>query len=158
MCEIWFVGVSFSYFFFSSRRRHTRCALVTGVQTCALPISIDDLVLRQVAENLVSNALKYAPESDIEISVRGSAPGFWQLLVEDRGPGIPAAHQRELFKPFTRLGEIGPDDGMSSGLGLSLARQIETNACGQLWYEDRAGGGGRFVSELPEVGMGRANV
>src|SRR3546814_8225181 len=32
----------FSYFFFSSRRRHTRCALVTGVQTCALPISPDD--------------------------------------------------------------------------------------------------------------------
>src|SRR3546814_6100831 len=31
------------FFFFSSRRRHTRCALVTGVQTCALPISIDDL-------------------------------------------------------------------------------------------------------------------
>src|SRR3546814_7118757 len=30
------------YFFFSSRRRHTRCALVTGVQTCALPISPDD--------------------------------------------------------------------------------------------------------------------
>src|SRR3546814_1185656 len=29
-------------FFFSSRRRHTRCALVTGVQTCALPISMDD--------------------------------------------------------------------------------------------------------------------
>src|SRR3546814_2630411 len=31
--------VSFLFFFFSSRRRHTRCALVTGVQTCALPIS-----------------------------------------------------------------------------------------------------------------------
>src|SRR3546814_10721086 len=31
-------------FFFSSRRRHTRCALVTGVQTCALPISIDEFV------------------------------------------------------------------------------------------------------------------
>src|SRR3546814_9942319 len=33
------VSVIFSFFFFSSRRRHTRCALVTGVQTCALPIS-----------------------------------------------------------------------------------------------------------------------
>src|SRR3546814_4150874 len=32
-----------SFFFFSSRRRHTRCALVTGVQTCALPISRSDL-------------------------------------------------------------------------------------------------------------------
>src|SRR3546814_9782424 len=31
--------IMFSFFFFSSRRRHTRCALVTGVQTCALPIS-----------------------------------------------------------------------------------------------------------------------
>src|SRR3546814_7622869 len=33
------VDCSFVFFFFSSRRRHTRCALVTGVQTCALPIS-----------------------------------------------------------------------------------------------------------------------
>src|SRR3546814_13743533 len=35
--ELWYI--SWMYFFFSSRRRHTRCALVTGVQTCALPIS-----------------------------------------------------------------------------------------------------------------------
>src|SRR3546814_13483453 len=68
--------------------------------------------------------MKYAPGSDIEISVRSSAPGFWQLLVEDRGPGIPAPQQRKLFKPFTRLGEVDPDDDMSSGLGLSPARQI----------------------------------
>src|SRR3546814_2157286 len=40
----------FVFFFFSSRRRHTRCALVTGVQTCALPISADirEAVLKQV--------------------------------------------------------------------------------------------------------------
>src|SRR3546814_4637130 len=43
------------YFFFSSRRRHTRCALVTGVQTCALPIAtifegVDDEVLDQLQE------------------------------------------------------------------------------------------------------------
>src|SRR3546814_10356908 len=41
------------YVFFSSRRRHTRCALVTGVQTCALPI-FDDLTLE--ADILVNNA------------------------------------------------------------------------------------------------------
>src|SRR3546814_9473969 len=35
----------FLFFFFSSRRRHTRCALVTGVQTCALPISPDGFIL-----------------------------------------------------------------------------------------------------------------
>src|SRR3546814_1376801 len=38
---LWSRAVSSCLFFFSSRRRHTRCALVTGVQTCALPISAD---------------------------------------------------------------------------------------------------------------------
>src|SRR3546814_7762588 len=38
--RICLIPISFCVFFFSSRRRHTRCALVTGVQTCALPISL----------------------------------------------------------------------------------------------------------------------
>src|SRR3546814_5936789 len=52
------------FFFFSSRRRHTRCALVTGVQTCALPISLakqglcdGDAPLREVLGRRVPNAL-----------------------------------------------------------------------------------------------------
>ena len=70
--------------------------------------------------------------------------GVW-----DRGPGIPSARQRQLFQPFQRLSEHDPADGLSSGLGLSLARQIVAEAGGQLWYEDREGGGARFVIELP---------
>ena len=117
-------------------------------------VAMDGLVLRQVAENLISNAMKYAPGSDVELSTRGSSPGFWQLLVEDRGPGIPSSRQRELFQPFVRLTESDPSDGgMSSGLGLSLAKQIVATAGGQLWYEDRDGGGARFVVELPEAGV-----
>src|SRR3546814_9826186 len=38
MLAWWFLDCVWVFFFFSSRRRHTRCALVTGVQTCALPI------------------------------------------------------------------------------------------------------------------------
>jgi two-component system sensor histidine kinase/response regulator len=105
--------------------------------------------LRQVAENLLSNAMKYAPGSDVELSIRQGAPGYWQLLVEDRGPGISASKQRQLFKPFVRLSEVDPADGLSSGLGLSLAKQIIEKNHGQLWYEDREGGGARFVIELP---------
>ena len=112
-------------------------------------VAIDGLVLRQVAENLVSNAMKYAPGSPIELSVRTSAPGFWQLLVEDRGPGVAPARQHQLFKPFTRLSENDPTEGLSSGLGLSLAKHIVSEYDGNLWYEDREGGGARFVIELP---------
>ena len=112
-------------------------------------VAIDPLVLRQVAENLLSNAMKYAPTGGVELSVRQGAPGYWQLLVEDRGPGIPASKQRQLFKPFVRLSEVDPADGLSTGLGLSLAKQIIGQNGGQLWYEDREGGGARFVIELP---------
>jgi two-component system, sensor histidine kinase and response regulator len=112
-------------------------------------LAIDERVLRQVAENLVTNAIKYAPGCALMLSGRASSPGYWQLIVADRGPGIPAHRQRELFKPFTRLHDQA--DAASSGLGLSLAKQIVANAGGQLWYEDREGGGARFVIELPEA-------
>jgi signal transduction histidine kinase len=115
-------------------------------------VAIEALVLRQVAENLVTNAMKYAQAGgELELVVRASSPGYWQLLAQDRGPGIPAARQRELFKPFQRLVEHDPAAGLSSGLGLSLARRIIANAGGQLWYEDREGGGASFVVELPQA-------
>jgi two-component system, sensor histidine kinase and response regulator len=115
-------------------------------------VGMDEQVLRQVAENLVTNAIKYASEGGVvELHVRAGGQGFWQLQVADRGPGIPARLQRELFKPFTRLTEEDPAAGMSSGLGLSLARQIVEDAGGNLSYQDREGGGACFIIELPEV-------
>src|SRR3546814_10456888 len=56
---IWCVflfSIVFFLFFFSSRRRHTRCALVTGVQTCALPISISALFFAGVLPGLIITA------------------------------------------------------------------------------------------------------
>ena len=114
--------------------------------------AMDGPVLRQVVETLVTNAMKYAPTSDIRLALRPGAPGFWQLRVEDRGPGVPAGRSRQLFKPFTRLQD--DDDGLSSGLGLSLARQILEAHGGSLWYEDREGGGARFVLEVPDASAG----
>lgn len=114
-------------------------------------VAIAPMVLRQVVENLVSNAMKYAPQGgELELAVQAASPGYWRVLARDRGPGIPASLQRELFKPFRRLTELDPAAGLSSGLGLSLAKQIIANAGGNLWYEDREGGGACFVIELPE--------
>lgn len=114
------------------------------------PVAMDTRVLRQVAENLVSNALKYAAEGgELTLAIHPGAGGTWQLRVEDRGPGVAPEKQQDLFRPFTRLGVR--EDGVSTGLGLSLARQIVLNAGGNLWYEDRDGGGACFVIELPAL-------
>jgi signal transduction histidine kinase len=136
-------------------RRYGMQLEARGIHVLAVPppaearVAIDERVLRQVAENLVSNALKYAPDCELTLSARSGAPGYWQLIVADRGPGIPADQQRLLFRPFSRLQDY--DDGVSSGLGLSLAKQIVSKAGGQLWYEAREGGGAQFVIELPEA-------
>src|SRR3546814_7102551 len=63
--------MSFVLFFFSSRRRHTRCALVTGVQTCALPISdtLNSVVAKvnetQEQEDVVTEAYERGETTDI---------------------------------------------------------------------------------------------
>ena len=115
-------------------------------------VAISSQVLRQVGENLISNALKYARGGgELELVARAGAPGYWQVVAQDRGPGVPAFFQPRLFQPFARLQGNDADRNHSTGLGLALARQIVVNAGGQLWYEDREGGGARFLLELPEA-------
>src|SRR3546814_4535152 len=59
-------------FFFSSRRRHTRCALVTGVQTCALPIS-PSLMDPEWAGEIVAAARRlWAPAPDLEVTLEAN--------------------------------------------------------------------------------------
>lgn len=131
--------------------------LRTSAAAADLLVSIHAQVLRQVTENLITNAMKYAPDSDVDVSCRSGGPGYCQLLVSDRGPGIDNSRQRELFKPFVRLHDENAElDVNSTGLGLSLAKQIIGNFDGQLWYEDREGGGACFVIELPEAKTGHA--
>jgi signal transduction histidine kinase len=113
-------------------------------------VAIDRRVLRQVAENLITNAMKYAADGgELTLEVRPGPASRWQLCVLDRGTGVPSDKRKDLFKPFMRLSSM--EDGLSSGLGLSLARQIIVNAGGDLWYEDREGGGAVFVIELPAI-------
>ncbi|MDO5610495.1 MAG: response regulator [Pseudomonadota bacterium] len=137
---------------YSLQLQNNGIEIKTALPERAGNVYFNPMVLRQVAENLVSNVGKYAKSGgELELGVRNGAPGFLQLVVQDRGPGIPLIKQRELFKPFTRLSDIEPADNLSSGLGLSLARQIVMNAGGHLYYEDREGGGARFVIELPHT-------
>ena len=111
-------------------------------------VSIESLVLRQVVENLITNAMKYAEQSDIEVEFQKDDAN-WQIRVSDRGPGVEKSRQQDLFKPFSMLSDDTKSRHVSSGLGLSLARQIVEHAEGRLTYQDRHGGGATFTVEIP---------
>src|SRR3546814_4395633 len=93
-----FVDVFVSvYFFFSSRRRHTRCALVTGVQTCALPISDESARLELRDVKIVKD--ESTGERILEIEVRGKrGVGFCKSMP---GAILPFERVRK------RKGQIG---------------------------------------------------
>lgn len=102
-----------------------------------------------VLDNLLSNALKYAPAgSVIELELE-AGPDRGLLRVLDHGPGIPAAEQSSLFRRFAPLSPQATGGEPVTGLGLSLARQHARSQGGELRYEDRSGGGACFVLEWP---------
>jgi two-component system OmpR family sensor kinase len=87
----------------------------------AVLVSGAEAELRSLIENLLDNALRYAPrESAVTVSVR-RADHSAQISVVDAGPGIPEAERERVFERFHRVaGDITP----GSGLGLSIAKAI----------------------------------
>ena len=98
--------------------------------------------LESAVRNLVENALRFSPRGK-SVLVRVGPGGV--VVVEDRGPGVPAADRQHIFEPFWRsVGQRG--DG--AGLGLAIVRDVAELHGGSVDVEDRPGGGARFVLTL----------
>jgi len=103
-----------------------------------------------VLENLLSNALKFAPPgSRVRVAVEAGNPGTVRVRVMDRGPGIDESDRKRLFQRYVRLSAKPTSGESSTGLGLSIAKQLADAMHGNLAYEPREGGGSSFVFELP---------
>jgi signal transduction histidine kinase len=112
-------------------------------------IRIDHRLLRAAGTNLLSNALRFSPESSrIEISLERSGEGL-RLSVLDRGPGIPVADRERLWEAFERGGNAAGVPG--SGLGLPIARRCALLCGGEAVLSDREGGGLSAVVTVPEA-------
>lgn len=107
----------------------------------------DAKLLRRMLRNLLENARRYGAGSTIEIELK-EVQNRVELLVCDRGPGIPEAEKERVFDPFYRRPGMreGADRGV--GLGLALVRQIAHHHDGEVVCRDRAGGGTCFVVTL----------
>ncbi|WP_172830242.1 transporter substrate-binding domain-containing protein [Opitutus sp. GAS368] len=123
--------------------------LTFTAQEPAMSIQSDLTALRQVADNLVSNAVKFSPrDSAVEVEVRWTGTGL-RVQVRDHGPGISPEARAKVFTQYG-LGDAKPTGGeKSTGLGLWIAQRVVAALHGRVWSEDAAGGGALFVVELP---------
>jgi two-component system sensor histidine kinase TctE len=99
----------------------------------------DRVALREMLRNLVDNALRYAPSGPVEIHAAPVSGYRVALTVSDRGPGIPDDEKEAVQQRFKRgRGGAGTP---GSGLGLAIAKTVAEAHGGNLWLQDRPGGG-----------------
>src|SRR3546814_9222785 len=107
----YFVVVWCSVFFFSSRRRHTRCALVTGVQTCALPISAIIDRTHDAGSAGVFAGYNYKPADKIVLSVEGGFNlGFGDRVARVGRDSIASINPEYAFDLGVRAGYLVSDN------------------------------------------------
>jgi signal transduction histidine kinase len=135
--------------------------LIAHVPDTPVDVVWDSLRMEQVANNLVSNAIKYSPAGGrVEVSVEQQGREV-VLRVRDYGIGIPLEEQRTVFEPFQR-GNVSRDMIAGVGLGLATARRIVEAHGGRMVLASSPGEGSTFSVYLPadvtESSVRRASV
>lgn len=103
-------------------------------------VRADALAVRRVLSNLLGNALRYAGAAQLRIEQDAQQV---RLVVEDDGPGIPAAQLEAVFEPFFRVEGSRNRQSGGTGLGLYIARQLARRQGGELTLANRDAASGR---------------
>ena len=128
----------------SSRRQH----LISKVPGTLPQVKADAGKVRQIALNLLDNALKYTPEGGTVTLSASEKDNELVVEVRDTGLGIPEHAQQRLFEPYEQL-DSHRDHYSGIGLGLALCRMFVDLHGGRIWVTSRPGKGSTFGFSLP---------
>lgn len=132
---------------FSTHLLNVSCTVRTELCSPCF-VSCDWKRIEQVLDNLLNNAIKYAPKKPIVISLK-ELESIVELRIQDSGPGISKEDQLRIFKRYSRSKSvIGKVDGL--GLGLYIVKEIIRAHSGSIHVESNLGQGTTFVIRLPK--------
>jgi CheY-like chemotaxis protein len=121
----------------------------------------DPVRLRQIVNNLVSNALKFTKQGSVRIRITGQGYDGREgvtIAVADTGLGIPADKLELLFEKFSQIDASTTRKFGGTGLGLAICKQLATLMDGRVWAESEAGVGSTFWAELKIPYVGAADA
>ncbi len=107
---------------------------------------LDRHAMEQVAENLLSNALKYGAGKPLSVRLRADAGSAW-LDIQDHGIGMEPDHQARIFGRFEQL--VAQHQGAGFGVGLWVTDHLVTAMGGQIAVSSHPGSGSTFTVRLP---------
>jgi len=111
------------------------------------PLKIDATLMERALWNLLENAVKYSPaDTPIELNIRQASDSI-EIVICDRGPGLPNDDGEALFGLFKRGQSESSIPG--AGIGLAIVKSIADVHRGRIWAQPRQGGGSCFHLALP---------
>ena len=111
----------------------------------------DPEAILTIANNLISNAVRYTPEKgSIKISCR-DAGNKWALAVEDTGIGIGMKDQKRIFERFYRVDKRSDSPDGGTGIGLSIVKNLVSTLDGEVRVSSLPGKGSKFEVLLPKA-------
>jgi len=132
--------------------KRKRIRLVEKANTHLPPIAADKGLITRAVSHLIDNAIRYSPERTSVIISTILEADFLRVVVEDRGYGIASSDQDKIWQKFYRVARDGQDkEEESTGLGLSLVKEIVEQHGGTVNVESEVGTGSRFSFTLPRL-------
>jgi signal transduction histidine kinase len=135
--------------YFEGVARHKGIEISYRVSGDVPLVLADRIGVAVVAENLISNAVKFSSSgTTVHVEVVGE-PGHVVCSVRDEGPGLSAEDQTRLYQKGVTLSAAPTAGEPSTGFGLALAKAFVERMGGTLWCESEPGRGARFAFRLP---------
>lgn len=110
-------------------------------------IYTDEKLMRQILNNIITNAFKYSPNEECIYISLNDKKEFFQLIVKDSGIGIPKEELNNLFGSFYRASNVGTISG--TGLGMPILKNAVDSLKGKISVESELNIGSVFTVELP---------
>jgi two-component system sensor histidine kinase BarA len=109
----------------------------------------DPARIKQIAINLISNAIKFTEEGHVHVFVRNLNSETWEISVSDTGAGIPSHMQEVIFDEFRQVDQTARREHGGTGLGLAIVRNLCMMMGGTVRVTSTLGVGSTFAVRLP---------
>ncbi len=132
----------------TAKRKGITLTYTNDCQSCM--VHADREAIRQIVDNLISNAIRYSPEDrPVRLVLCPSAGSRCEIRVIDQGFGIPEEMKERIFERFFRVDKARSRELGGTGLGLSIVKHLVQVNNGTIALESQEGVGSTFIVTLP---------
>lgn len=134
------------------KAKKKRIRLIENTDSSVPPVSADRGLIMKAIYHLVDNAIKYSPTRSSVVVSAIAEDDFIKVEIEDRGYGIATDEQEKIWQKFYRAVRDGHDkEEESTGLGLSIVKEIIEKHKGNVEVQSKVGWGSKFIIRIPRL-------